>query len=143
MYRTAQISRACLALFGFTAIATMGGCQTAYIPDVPPPYNVLPVDEMMTCEAIAASFRFSARRAARLEYWLEVGPLAGYGYERFGIDAPRQLVDERRRLDALTDLQRYRGCAVLEPGPAVVYERGKLEGIARQSVPMVVLKSKG
>jgi hypothetical protein len=98
---------------------------------------------MMTCDAIAASFRFAARRAARLEYWLSVGPLAGYGYERFPEDAPKQLVDERRRLDALTDLQRYRGCTVLEPGPSVVYERLKLEGSARQQQAPVVPKSRG
>jgi hypothetical protein len=102
---------------------------------------LLPVDEMMTCPAIAASFRFSAARAARLEYWLSVGPLAGYGYERFPQDAPKQLVDERRRLDALSDLQRYRGCTVMEPGPAVVYERTKLEESIKR--PGVVLKSKG
>ncbi|MDB5637471.1 MAG: hypothetical protein JWP51_2379 [Bradyrhizobium sp.] len=104
---------------------------------------LLPVDETMTCDAIAASFRFAARRAARLEYWLSEGPLAGYGYERFPEDAPKQLVDERRRLDALSDLQRYKGCPVLEPGPAVVYERLKLEGSTRRPQAPVVLKSRG
>jgi hypothetical protein len=102
---------------------------------------LLPVDEMMTCQAIAASFRFAAARAARLEYWLSVGPLAGYGNERFPQDAPKQLIDERRRLDALSDLQRYKGCTVMEPGPAVVYERAKLEGSIRH--PQVILDSKG
>ena len=83
-------------------ISTSGGCVATYFPlDPPPPYMVLPVDETMSCDGIAASFRFSARRAARLEYWLSVGPLAGYGYERFPQDAPQQLVDERRRMDAL------------------------------------------
>jgi hypothetical protein len=121
----------------------LGGCVTNYYPLIPPPppYMLLPVDETMTCNAIAASFRFAARRAARLEYWLSVGPLAGYGYERFPEDAPNQLVDERRRLDALSDLQRYKGCTVLEPGPTVVYERLKLEGWMRP--PPVVLKSRG
>jgi hypothetical protein len=61
--------------------------------------------------------------------------------ERFPADAPKQLVDERRRLDALSDLQRYKGCTVLEPGPAVVYERLKLEGSIKRAP--VVLKSRG
>ena len=120
----------------------LGGCVTNYQPLAPPePYMLLPVDDMMSCDAIAASFRFAARRAARLEYWLSVGPLAGYGFERFPEDAPKQLVDERRRLDALSDLQRYRGCVVMEPGPAVVSERTKLEESIKR--PAVVLKSKG
>jgi hypothetical protein len=124
------------------AVSALGGCvTTAYPLDPPPPYMLLPVDETMTCDGIAASFRFAARRAARLEYWLSVGPLAGYDYERFPLDAPKQLVDERRRLDALSDLQRYKGCVVMEPGPAVVYERTKLEGSIRR--PPVVLNSKG
>lgn len=124
------------------AVSALGGCVTNYSPfDPPPPYMLLPVDDMMSCDAIASSFRFAARRAARLEYWLSVGPLAGYGFERFPDDAPKQLVDERRRLDALSDLQRYRGCTVMEPGPAVVYERAKLEGSIRR--PPVVLNSKG
>ena len=97
----------------------------------PPPYALLPVDESMSCNGIASSFRYAARRAARLEYWLAVGPLAGYGYERYPLDAPKQLIDERRRLDALADLQRYKGCTVMEPGPAVVEERLKLEGSVR------------
>ena len=130
-----------LALLG-GAVAALGGCVTNSYPlDPPPPYMVLPVDETMSCEAIAGSFRFAARRAARLEYWLSVGPLAGYNYERFPLDAPKQLVDERRRLDALSDLQRYKGCKVMEPGPAVVEERMKLEGSIRP--PPVVLNSKG
>jgi hypothetical protein len=123
-------------------VGALAGCvtddQALYSP---PPYALLPVDETMTCEGIAASFRFAARRAARLEYWLAEGPLAGYGYERFPLDAPRQLVDERRRLDALTDLQRYKGCVVMQPGPAVVYERTRLEGATKR--PPVVLKSRG
>jgi hypothetical protein len=123
-------------------VCALGGCVTDTYPLIPapPPYMLLPVDETMTCDGIAASFRFAARRAARLEYWLSAGSLAGYGYERFPEDAPKQLVDERRRLDALSDLQRYKGCPVLEPGPTVVYERMKLEG--RQQAP-VVLKSRG
>jgi hypothetical protein len=136
---------ACFARFGLLCLtSTSGGCVATYYPlDPPPPYMVLPVDESMTCDGIAASFRFSARRAARLEYWLSVGPLAGYGYERFPVDAPGQLIDERRRMDALSDLQRYKGCAVLEPGPLVVYERMKLEGSTRRPEPPVVLKSRG
>jgi hypothetical protein len=124
-------------------VAALGGCVTNSRPlDPPPPYMLLPVDEMMTCDAIAASFHFAARRAAQLEFWLSVGPVGGYGFERFPLDAPEQLVDERRRLDALTDLQRYKGCPVLEPGPAVVYERSKLEG-SKQRPPAVILKSRG
>ncbi|MBR0697759.1 hypothetical protein [Bradyrhizobium lablabi] len=122
----------------------LAGCASyAYYPLDPPPYPVLPVDESMTCTGIAASFRYSARRAARLEYWLAVGPLAGYGNERFPMDAPKQLIDERRRLDALTDLQRFKGCTVMEPGPAVVEERLKLERSVRPPTPPVVLNSRG
>jgi len=121
----------------------LAGCATYVAPfNPPPPYAVLPVDESMSCNGIAASFRYAARRAARLEYWLSVGPLAGYGYERYPLDAPKQLIDERRRMDALTDLQRYKGCTVMEPGPAVVEERLKLEG-SRPPPPPVVLNSKG
>lgn len=57
-----------------------------------------------------------------------------------------RLVDERRRLDALSDLQRYKGCTVMEPGPAVVEERARLEGsvVGPQTMPpAVVLKSRG
>lgn len=104
---------------------------------------LLPVDETMSCNGIAASFRYSARRAARLEYWLSVGPLAGYGNERFPVDAPTQLLDERRRLDALSDLQRFKGCTLMEPGPAVVEERTRLEGTIPSPPPPVVLKSRG
>jgi hypothetical protein len=126
-------------------VCALGGCITdsGQILNPPPPYMLLPADEMMSCDAIAASFHFAARRAARLEYWLSVGHLQGYGFDEFPHDAPRELVDERRRLDALTDLQRYRGCIVLEPGPAVVYERTKLEGSMRGPQPPVVLKSRG
>jgi len=125
---------------------TLGGCVTTVYPldYSPPPYMLLPVDESMSCNGIASSFRFSARRAARLEYWLSVGPLAGYGNERFPLDAPQQLLDERRRLDALSDLQRVKGCTVMEPGPAVVEERARLEGtIPQPSPPPVVLNSRG
>jgi hypothetical protein len=131
-------------------VCGLGGCVTNTVPVVdanlldPPPYMLLPVDESMTCSGIASSFRFAARRAARLEYWLSVGPLAGYGNERFPLDAPKQLVDERRRLDALSDLQRFKGCTVMEPGPAVVEERARLEGsIIPSPPPPVVLKSRG
>jgi len=131
-------------------VSALGGCVTNTLPVTdtnpfdPPPYMLLPVDESMTCSGIASSFRFAARRAARLEYWLSVGPLAGYGNERFPLDAPKQLVDERRRLDALSDLQRFKGCTVMEPGPAVVEERARLEGsILPSPPPPVVLKSRG
>jgi hypothetical protein len=116
--------------------------DSAQVLNPPPPYMLLPADEMMSCEAIAASFYFAARRAARLEYWMSVGHLRGYGFDEFPHDAPRELVDERRRLDALTDLQRYKGCIVLEPGPAVVYERTKLEVSMRGPQAPVVLKSR-
>ncbi len=124
------------------ALGALAGCVTnEYSLEPPQPYMLLPVDEMASCQAIAASFRFSAKRAARLEYWLSVGPLPGYGFERFPLDAPKQLVDERRRLDALSDLQRLRGCFVQEPGPAVVEERSKLEGSIIRAP--VVLNSRG
>jgi len=134
--------------FRFAALCAslaLAGCATSVYDPLPfvPPYEVLPVDQSMSCQGIAASFRFSARRAARLEYWLSVGPLAGYGFERFPIDAPTQLVDERRRMDALSDLQRYKGCTVLEPGPAVAEERLRLEQSVRPSGPPVVLNSRG
>lgn len=122
----------------------VSGCATGYTTIAPPsPYMLLPVDESMSCSAIAGSFRYSVRRAARLEYWLAAGPLAGYDSERFPLDAPKQLIDERKRLDALTDLQRYKGCTVTEPGPAVVQERERLEESARTSRTPVVLNSKG
>lgn len=131
------------ALF-LSAGCALSGCATGYYTLAPPsPYMVLPVDESMSCNAIAGSFRYSVRRAARLEYWLAAGPLAGYDSERFPLDAPKQLVDERKRLDALTDLQRYKGCTVIEPGPAVAEERERLEQSARASRPPVVLNSKG
>jgi hypothetical protein len=125
-------------------LSAVGGCATdpALFAE-PPPYMLLPVDQSMSCDAIAASFQFSAKRAARLEYWLSAGPVHGYGFERFPVDAPKELVDERRRLDALSDLQRYRGCAVMAPGPAVVYERSRLEGSMKQQQAPVVLKSRG
>jgi hypothetical protein len=121
------------------------GCVTEqpYVIEPPPPYMLLPVDESMSCNAIAGSFRYSVKRAARLEYWLAAGSLAGYDSDRFPLDAPKQLTDERRRLDALTDLQRTKGCTVIEPGPAVVEERERLEESARSSRPQAVLRSKG
>ena len=123
----------------------LAGCVTdqPMVMDPPAPYMLLPVDESMSCSAIAGSFRFSVRRAARLEYWLAAGSLAGYDSDRFPLDAPKQLVDERRRLDALTDLQRTKGCTVIEPGPAVAAERERLEESARNSRPQHVLQSQG
>lgn len=123
----------------------LAGCVTdqPLVIDAPPPYMLLPVDESMSCNAIAGSFRYSVRRAARLEYWLAAGSLAGYDSDRFPLDAPKQLMEERRRLDALTDLQRTKGCTVIEPGPAVAEERERLEESARNSRPQAVLRSKG
>jgi hypothetical protein len=123
----------------------LAGCVTEqpYVIDPPPPYMLLPVDESMSCNAIAGSFRYSVKRAARLEYWLAAGAPAGYDSDRFPLDAPKRLTDERRRLDALTDLQRTKGCTVLEPGPAVAEERERLEESARNSRPQAVLRSKG
>jgi hypothetical protein len=59
--------------------------------------------------------------------------------------AVRRDDDVVRQLDALSDLQRYKGCTVMEPGPAVVEERLKLEGSVRPPppAPPVVLNSKG
>lgn len=119
------------------AVLLVAGCVT-YEPLIigpPPPYALLPVDELMSCDAMTASFIFSAKRAARIEYWMEVGPLPGYGNDMFGFDAPHELVAERRRLDALTDLQRMRGCRVMDPGPAVIYERQMLEEPGRNKGP--------
>jgi len=115
------------------ALVSLGACTT--FQPVPwlgpaPVYPILPVDASMSCEAMTASFIFSAKRAARLEYWMEVGPLPGYGTDMFGVDAPIEIAAERRRLDALSDLQRTRGCPVMEPAPAVIYERQKLEGVS-------------
>jgi len=123
----------------------LAGCVTEqpYVIEPPPAYMLLPVDEAMSCNAIAGSFRFSVKRAARLEYWLAAGSLAGYDSDRFPLDAPKQLADERRRMDALTDLQRTKGCTVIEPGPAVAEERERLEESARNSRPQPVLRSKG
>ena len=103
----------------------------------------MPTDEMMSCDAIAGSFQFAARRAARLEYWLSTGRSSGYGYADFPVEAPKELINERRRLDALSDLQRFKGCYVLDPGAAVFYERSKLEGPPRTSRTPVILNSKG
>lgn len=119
------------------ALVSLAAC-TPYQPALQlgpaPPYPILPVDASMSCQAMTASFMFSARRAARLEYWLEAGPLPGYRTDMFGVDAPKEIIAERRRLDALSDLQRTRGCPVMEPGPAVLYERQKLEDASRPAI---------
>lgn len=114
------------------AIASLlEGCVTApvvvspFAPDEP--YALLSVDESMSCDALTASFMFSARRAARLVYWLETGPIAGFGHARFAVDGPKNLRDEFRRMDALSDQQRYKGCRVLEPAAVVAEERMRLE----------------
>jgi hypothetical protein len=108
------------------------------------PYALLSVDESMSCEALTASFLFSARRAARLEYWLEIGPPSGFGHARFEIDAPLKLRDEFRRLDALSDQQRYKGCRAMEPRVVVAEERARLEPLPPPSSKgQVVLRSRG
>src|ERR1700761_6292401 len=82
-------------------VSALGGCVTtpSIFPAEPPPYMLLPADEMASCDAIAASSQYSARRAARLEYWLGRQPASGYGFQRFSLDAPKELLDERMRLD--------------------------------------------
>jgi hypothetical protein len=123
------------------ALLLLGACTTnGPVPLSAPAvdYPIFSVETSMSCDAMTASFVFSARRAARLEYWLEVGRLPGYGTDMYGVDAPKEIAAERRRLDALSDLQRTRGCPVMEPGPAVAYERQKLEG-AIPRAPLRVL----
>lgn len=131
-------------IIGATA-CNLAGCVT-YQPVPPilapaPPYMLLPVDEMMTCPGIASSFQYSARRAALLEYWLSTPYPPEYGYSMFRRDAPLQLTDERRRLDALSGLQREKGCLVLDPTAAVVYERSKLEAFPPR--PPDILHARG
>lgn len=127
------------------ATLALGGCVTAPVAVVPfyyeEPYALLSVDESMSCEALTASFMFSARRAARLVYWLEAGPIAGFGHARFGADAPQKLRDEFRRMDALSDQQRYKGCRVLEPSTVVAEERMKLDPVPLRPGP--VLRARG
>ena len=110
--------------------AALGGCSAPASRlsalRSPPPYRIIEVDKAMSCEALAASFHFAAVRAARLEYWLAVGQLPTYGLDRFGVDAPAELEDERGRLDALTDLARTKGCPVQDPVGAVALERERL-----------------
>jgi hypothetical protein len=126
-------------------ICGLGGCVTDPVSTLtpPPPYMLLPADEMMSCAAITASFRFAARRAALLEYWMSVGRLQTYERDKFPEEVRIELVDERRRLDALSELQRDKGCHVSEPGPAVVEERSKLGVSVKQLPAPVVLNSKG
>lgn len=126
-------------------VGALGGCVTNSSDILAPlqPYMLQPVDEMMSCDAIAASFQFAARRAARLEYWLSTGRSSGYGFVDFPVEAPKELINERRRLDALSDLQRFKGCYVLDPGAAVFYERSKLENPLKMPRTPVVLNSKG
>lgn len=129
------------------AILALGGCMTAPVAVWPlyqdEPYALLSVDESMSCDALTASFMFSARRAARLVYWLEAGPVAGFGHARFGVDAPKKLRDEFRRMDALSDQQRYKGCRVLEPSAVVAEERMKLDPAPARSGGGPVLRSRG
>jgi hypothetical protein len=136
-----SLTRCCLPL---TLFCALGGCVTDPVATLtPPPYMLLPADEMMSCAAVTASFRFAARRAALLEYWMSVGRLQTYGRDKFPDEVRLELIDERRRLDALSELQRYKGCHVSEPGPAVVEERAKLGVSVKQLPDPVVLKSKG
>ena len=136
-----QKIRRIAALLAAVSTTQVVGCMTDQrLLVAPPPYAVLPVDDSMSCDAMTASFLFSAKRAARIEYWLDVGPLPGYGFDRFGSDGPRELVTERQRMDALSDVQRLRGCPVLDPGPAVVFERRKLEEAARNRWPPLRVK---
>src|SRR5258708_33510460 len=71
-------------------VCALGGCVTNDYPLIPapPPYMLLPVDETMTCDGIAASFRFAAWRAAPLEYWLSAGAFAGAVFQRNSSGTP-------------------------------------------------------
>lgn len=123
------------------------GCMAApawvWHPNPNEPYALLSVDESMSCEALNASFLFSARRAARLEYWLDTGPVAGFGRARFEVDAPAKLRAEFRRMDALSDQQRYKGCRVMEPRIVVAEERARLEPLPPPPPNGPVLRSRG
>jgi hypothetical protein len=123
------------------------GCVTASVwdpyLDYDEPYALLSVDESMSCEALTASFLFSARRAARLEYWLDTGPVAGFGHARFEFDAPAKVRNEFRRMDALSDQQRYKGCRVMEPRAVVAEERARLEPLPPPPIEGPVLRSRG
>ena len=127
---------------------SLGGCVTAppvfdpYL-DYDEPYALLSVDESMSCEALTATFLFSARRAARLEYWLDTGPIAGFGHARFAVDAPAKVRNEFRRMDAVSDQQRYKGCRVMEPRAVVAEERARLEPLPPQPIKGPVLRARG
>lgn len=125
----------------------LSGCITARAPapyfEFDETYSLLSVDESMSCDALNASFMFSARRAARLQFWLETGPVAGYGHARFGLDAPPKLREEFKRMDALSDQQRYKGCRVLEPQLVVAEERARLGPLPPPLISGPVLRSKG
>lgn len=132
--------------------AVLGGCSAPAtgVPSLqsPPPYRLFDVDRNMSCAAVAASFHDAAVRAARLRYWLSVGPLPGYGLGRFEADAPARLEDERGRLDALTDLQRFKGCPVEDPVAAVAAEMARLAphpagSLAPEAPAPVVLRRLG
>ena len=145
MRRPTRASLLTLKIAAILSMVMLGGCVTAPVAVSPfyyeEPYALLSVDESMSCEALTASFMFSARRAARLVYWLEAGPVAGFGHARFGIDGPNKLRDEFRRMDALSDQQRYKGCRVLEPSAVVAEERMRLDPIPLKTGP--VLRSRG
>lgn len=126
--------------------AALSGCSgpaaTGSPLQSPPPYRLFDVDRNMSCAAVEASFHDAAVRAARLGYWLDAGTLPTYGLDRFGADAPARLEDERGRLDALSDLQRYKGCTVQDPVGAVALERSLLaaRGPVRPPAPPVPLR---
>ena len=127
--------------------AALAGCSaptaTGSSLQSPPPYRLFAVDRGLSCAAIAASFHDAAVRAARIQSWLAAGPLPGYGLGRFEADAPAQLADERGRLDALADLQRFKGCPVQDPVAAVAAERGRLPPPRPAVLPPAVLRRLG
>lgn len=131
----------------FSAALLLSGCVTAPTPipyfEYDETYPLLSVDESMSCDALNASFMFSARRAARLQFWLETGPVAGFGTARYELDAPAKLREEFKRMDALSDQQRYKGCRVLEPRLVVAEERNRLGPMPPPLISGPVLRSKG
>ena len=132
--------------FYVALLVRLGGCVTTYPfrSIEPPPYMLLPVDEM----AIVRRYRSlvpvfgEARRPSGI---LAVGRarLAGTDLNDFREDAPRELVDERRRLDALSDLQREKGCVVMEPGPLWCMSARSLRVRRNEPQEPVILKSRG
>lgn len=115
-------------------MAASAGCSPSPTPLVgeltdPPPDHLLPPDEMMSCPAIASSFRYAARRVARLQSVVAARP-SGFGTGQLRADAPDQIKQEEERLDALADLQRQRGCPVFDPIAAVAAESAAIQPFA-------------